>query len=149
MISIIKSYEFEIDYTNLKTDTNLKTYANAFRDSKFQIIIKNKNLTFGDKKECFFKELLDDYISDKYFIINYGSILMDTILFLKEVWVYEEQKSIFFFFFNLMWRIKKLLSYNEQKLIFLTIFLINLVNKKLLSYNEQKSIFFDFFFNLI
>ncbi|CAG8844203.1 10870_t:CDS:2, partial [Gigaspora margarita] len=53
--------------------TNLKTYANAFPDSKFQIIIIN-----------YFKELLDDYISDKYFIINYGSNLMDTFLFLKE-----------------------------------------------------------------
>ncbi|CAG8584950.1 16179_t:CDS:2, partial [Dentiscutata heterogama] len=66
----------------------LKPYANAFPDSKFQIIIKNKNLTFGekkeDKKQFFFKELLDDYISDKFFIINYGSTLMETFLFLKE-----------------------------------------------------------------
>ncbi|RIB28674.1 hypothetical protein C2G38_1396354 [Gigaspora rosea] len=63
---------------------NLKPYVNAFPNSKFQIIIKNKNLTFGDKKEFYFKELLDGYISDRYFIINYGSILMDTFLFLKE-----------------------------------------------------------------
>ncbi|CAG8502309.1 5498_t:CDS:2, partial [Scutellospora calospora] len=29
-------------------------------------------------------ELLEDYISDKFFIINYGSTLMETFLFLKE-----------------------------------------------------------------
>ncbi|CAG8467448.1 3461_t:CDS:2, partial [Dentiscutata heterogama] len=59
-------------------------FINAFPYSKFQIIIKNKNLIFGDKKQFFFKELLDDYISKKFFIINYGSTLIDTFLFIKE-----------------------------------------------------------------
>ncbi|CAG8614790.1 39627_t:CDS:2 [Gigaspora margarita] len=83
----IKSFNLflgDVNENPFNLPTNLKTYANAFPDSKFQIIIKNKNLTFGEKKDSYFKELLDDYISDKYFIINYGSILMDTFLFLKD-----------------------------------------------------------------
>ncbi|KAF0493216.1 transient receptor potential cation channel subfamily a member 1-like [Gigaspora margarita] len=83
----IKTFNLYLGHVNenpFHLPTNLKTYANAFPDSKFQIIIKNKNLTFGEKKDSYFKELLEDYISDKYFIINYGSILMDTFLFLKD-----------------------------------------------------------------
>ncbi|CAG8734699.1 9236_t:CDS:2 [Dentiscutata erythropus] len=67
--------------------SELRPYAIAFPNSKFQIIIKNKNLTFGDKKQFLFKELLEDYISDKFLIINYGSTLMNTFSFLKDEWV--------------------------------------------------------------
>ncbi|CAG8519491.1 13358_t:CDS:2 [Racocetra fulgida] len=71
-----------------KTFLDLESYSKTFPDSKFQIIIKNKTLKFGsvseEKKSYFFKELLEDYISDKFFIINYGPILMETFLFLKE-----------------------------------------------------------------
>ncbi|CAG8710043.1 8486_t:CDS:2 [Dentiscutata erythropus] len=44
---------------------------------------KRFNLYLGNPVENPFK-LLDDYISDKFFIINYGSTLMETFLFLKE-----------------------------------------------------------------
>ncbi|CAG8758323.1 40778_t:CDS:2 [Gigaspora margarita] len=75
---------------------NSKPYSNAFPNSKFLIIIKNQDLTFGDKKQFFFKELLEDYISDKFFIINYGSILMEHFLFLKEdEWVEKFCKACY------------------------------------------------------
>ncbi|CAG8768521.1 21217_t:CDS:2, partial [Racocetra persica] len=65
-----------------------ESYTKTFPESKFQIIIKNKTLKFGGvgegNKSYFFRELLEDYISDKFFIINYGSILMETFLFMKE-----------------------------------------------------------------
>ncbi|CAG8684079.1 24381_t:CDS:2, partial [Racocetra persica] len=82
-----KSFNLEKTFLE-KTFLNLESYTNTFPDSKFQIIIKNKTLKFGSvgegPKSFFFRELLEDYISDKFFIINYGSILMETFLFLKE-----------------------------------------------------------------
>ncbi|CAG8563789.1 19206_t:CDS:2, partial [Cetraspora pellucida] len=60
-------------------------YPKIFPESKFLIIIKNKSLKFGgEERSFFFKELLEDYISDKFFMVNYGSILIEAFLFLKE-----------------------------------------------------------------
>ncbi|CAG8789722.1 24168_t:CDS:2, partial [Gigaspora margarita] len=95
-----KRFNLYFGYDNpFNLSSDLKPYTNAFPDSKFQIIIKNKNLSFGDQidqNQFFFKELLEDYISDKFFIINYGSSLMKTFLFLKEdEWVEKFCKTCY------------------------------------------------------
>ncbi|KAF0527752.1 transient receptor potential cation channel subfamily a member 1-like [Gigaspora margarita] len=95
-----KRFNLYFGYDNpFNLPSDLKPYTNAFPDSKFQIIIKNKNLSFGDQtdqNQFFFKELLEDYISDKFFIINYGSSLMKTFLFLKEdEWVEKFCKTCY------------------------------------------------------